>query len=82
MLYLIKYLLRNIWDKTCEINSWLTIQAEPVPLIEGLESDLVRHSICLLQKQDDPWSPVRPLFCHVDPWRQPVPVEDDMIGPQ
>lgn len=52
------------------------------PLIDGLESDLIRHSICLFQKEDDPGSPVRPLFCQVDPWRQPVPVENYVIGPQ
>lgn len=53
-----------------------------VPLIDVLESDLIRHSFRLFQKEDDPRCPVGPLFCQIDPRRQSIPVEDDLIGPQ
>lgn len=53
-----------------------------VPLIDGLESDLVRHTVALLQEEDDPGRPVRPLLGQVDPRGQAVPVEDDLIGSQ
>lgn len=53
-----------------------------VPLVDGLERDLVRHAIRLFQEEDNPGRPVGPLLRQVDPRREPVPVEDDVIGPQ
>ena len=53
-----------------------------VPLVDALQRDLVRDAVGLLQEQDDPGRPVRPLLRQVDPRRQPVPVKDDLIGSQ
>lgn len=53
-----------------------------LPLIDVLKCVLIRNSVCFFQEEDDPWSPVGPLLCQVDPRRQAVPVEDYLIGSQ
>lgn len=62
----------------------LYCKTEPfeLPLIDGLECDLIRHALGLLQEQDDPRRSVRPLLRQVDPRRQAVPVKDDLMGAQ
>lgn len=55
---------------------------EYVPLVDGLERNLVRYAIGLFQEEDNPRRPVGPLLSQVDPRCQPIPVEDDVIGPQ
>lgn len=55
---------------------------DPWPFVDGLERGLVGDAVGLLQVQDEPGRPVGPLLRQVDPGRQPVPVEADLIGSQ
>lgn len=52
------------------------------PLVEGLQGGVVGDALGVLQVQDEPGRPVGPLLRQVDPGRQAVPVEGDLVGPQ
>lgn len=52
------------------------------PFVDGLERGLVGDSVGLLQVQDKPGCPVRPLLRQVDPRCESVPVKTDLIGAQ
>lgn len=52
------------------------------PLVDSLEGGLVGDPVCLLQVEEQPGGAVGPLLRQVDPRRQPVPVEGDLISSQ